>query len=173
MADNFSDPFPYGLGDLPMEPPDTFNGPYPGSRPNAMGMPSLGVPRIVQAGVRWPFPQRLPPGPWQMPGQQPSPGRMAQTPEWWRTLGAMLQLLPRMATGSFGGGGEDEDPECRKEWTEARDFCGKELAKPFPNRGLTGGHTNVEDCARGHVAERCRGNPVDWGDQPPRSPRQR
>lgn len=164
----FADPFPYGLGDLPIEPPDTFNGSYPTIRPNPMRPAPIGAPNVIQAGVRLPFPQQLPPGPWHLPGQQLAPGRIPQTPEWWRTLGAMLQLLPRMATGSFGGSGEDEDPDCKKDWMRAREFCSKELAKPSPNRGLTGGHTNVEDCARGHVDERCRGNPLNWGDQPRR-----
>jgi len=57
--------------------------------------------------------------------------------------------------------------QCRQEWDDAYDMCCKELAKPNPNRGITGGHTNVRDCARGHVSEDCGGNPVDYGPNAP------
>jgi RHS repeat-associated protein len=60
-----------------------------------------------------------------------------------------------------GAGGEDRNgPGCKEEWAEARRDCEKELSKPYPNRGFTGGHRSVEDCARGLVSARCGGNGV-------------
>lgn len=37
---------------------------------------------------------------------------------------------------------------CEQEWAEARRICGKLLESPNPPRGLTGGHTTVEGCAK-------------------------
>jgi RHS repeat-associated protein len=65
----------------------------------------------------------------------------------------------RRTLSSFGGG--NTDPECKKEWEEARQLCRQELAQPNPSRGITGGYRDVENCARGLVSERCGGNPVD------------
>jgi len=48
--------------------------------------------------------------------------------------------------------------ECDKEWERARKTCADALAKPNPDRGLTGGYDNIEDCARGLVSEECGGN---------------
>lgn len=59
---------------------------------------------------------------------------------------------------SVPGGG----PDCDQEWNDARRMCNDELAKPNPNRSITGGYANPEDCARGLVSERCRGNKVQW-----------
>jgi hypothetical protein len=169
MADDFSDPFRYGLGDLPMEPPDTFNGSYPVSRPTPMGMPPGALP-VVQAGFGMRLPRRLPPGPFEVPGQQTPPIRMPQIPEWWKLIGSAIQILPSIVTGTFGANGRYDDPECQKEWGEALDFCAKELAKPNPSN-LIGGHTSIEDCARGLVSEPCGGNPKDYGDQPSKTRR--
>lgn len=55
--------------------------------------------------------------------------------------------------------------ECQKQWDDARKICAQWIASPDGKRGLTGGYTNVEDCARGRVDERCKGNEVDWGKQ--------
>jgi hypothetical protein len=57
--------------------------------------------------------------------------------------------------------GDPDAPGCKEEWDDARQQCAKWLAQPNPPRGFTGGHRNVEDCARGHVSERCGGNPFD------------
>ncbi len=57
--------------------------------------------------------------------------------------------------------------ECREEWDEAYRICCEELAKPNPSRGITGGHSSLEACARGHVSEDCGGNPVDYGPDAP------
>ncbi|MBS0577490.1 MAG: RHS repeat protein, partial [Proteobacteria bacterium] len=50
--------------------------------------------------------------------------------------------------------------DCAREWEEAYRECKKQLSKPNPARGITGGYRNLQDCARGLVSERCGGNPV-------------
>jgi len=62
--------------------------------------------------------------------------------------------------GGGGGGGDRNGPGCKEEWDRARELCAGELSKPNPNRGITGGYRSIEDCARGHVSERCGGNSV-------------
>ena len=57
---------------------------------------------------------------------------------------------------------EDSKDDCDKEWEDAYELCRKELNKPNPSRGITGGYGNIHDCARGHVSQRCGGNPVEW-----------
>jgi hypothetical protein len=52
--------------------------------------------------------------------------------------------------------------DCETEWREARDLCREELQKPNPSRGITGGYSDIESCARGHVSERCGGNRISW-----------
>ena len=54
-----------------------------------------------------------------------------------------------------------DDDDCAEEWREARDMCRRELAKPHPDRGITGGYKDIENCARGLVSERCGGNRVE------------
>lgn len=49
---------------------------------------------------------------------------------------------------------------CEAEWAKAREICSELLKMPAPPRGLTGGHTTVEGCAKGFVSERCGGNQV-------------
>jgi RHS repeat-associated protein len=58
---------------------------------------------------------------------------------------------------------EKRQRNCAQEWAEARAACAVLLAQPNPPRGLTGGYTSVEACARGLVSEACGGNPIDWG----------
>jgi RHS repeat-associated protein len=60
-----------------------------------------------------------------------------------------------------GKGGRD----CDAEWHAARQVCRELLALPNPPRGLTGGYSGIEACARGFVSEECGGNPIDWGRQ--------
>jgi hypothetical protein len=50
--------------------------------------------------------------------------------------------------------------DCDKEWAEAYATCRELLALPHPPRGITGGYTNLADCARGLVSEECGGNPL-------------
>jgi RHS repeat-associated protein len=58
---------------------------------------------------------------------------------------------------------ESKEERCRREWEDARERCRKLFTRPGPPPGLTGGYSNIEDCARGFVTEDCGGNPVDWG----------
>ncbi|MDC0744981.1 hypothetical protein [Polyangium mundeleinium] len=60
--------------------------------------------------------------------------------------------------------------ECDKEWEEARKNCREQLKLPGRKwgRGMTGGYTDVEECARGLVSEPCKGNEVDHGNNIPR-----
>jgi hypothetical protein len=63
--------------------------------------------------------------------------------------------------------GDDPD-ECDKEWREARRVCRgliyEQMEQAAGRRkkrsvtGVTGGYTNVEECARGLVSVRCGGN---------------
>jgi hypothetical protein len=64
----------------------------------------------------------------------------------------------------------EHERQCEKEWADARDTCARELAKPSPSRGITGGYKDIENCARGLVSEGCGGNPIDWGKKRPKSP---
>jgi hypothetical protein len=50
--------------------------------------------------------------------------------------------------------------DCEAEWAKAREICSQLLDMPKPPRGLTGGHTTIDGCARGFVSERCGGNRV-------------
>ena len=70
---------------------------------------------------------------------------------------AMCYNLAFKRTQSGGGG---PPPDCDQEWRDAREMCRQELSKPNPNGGITGGYSDIENCARGLVSERCGGNPV-------------
>jgi uncharacterized protein RhaS with RHS repeats len=60
-----------------------------------------------------------------------------------------------------------EQQRCAREWEDAFRTCRELLSTPGPSRRrLTGGYTNLYDCARGFVTEECGGNPIDWGPQP-------
>jgi RHS repeat-associated protein len=50
--------------------------------------------------------------------------------------------------------------DCGREWVEAEIICLDELAKPFPNPRMTGGHKTLHGCMKGFVSERCGGNVV-------------
>lgn len=158
MADDFTRRFQYGLSDLPVEPPDDPNTLFSPNGFTAIGMQRAGQAQHMPAQFRLPARRMPPPYPGQH-GLAPGGGQLPEipVPEWWKFVGPMLQILPRMATGS-GGGAERETPECKQQWADARDFCARELAKPFPDRYRTGGYKNVEGCARGYVDERCGGN---------------
>ncbi len=82
-------------------------------------------------------------------------------------LGAPSQPVSRRG-GDLGGPrkGRPRSPECDKEWQEAEEMCAEWLSQPNPPRRLTGGYTNVADCARGLVSRRCGGNKIDWGGSP-------
>ena len=55
-----------------------------------------------------------------------------------------------------------DETDCDQEWEDAYEICGKELSKPNPCKGITGGYSNIHDCARGHVSQRCGGDKVVW-----------
>ena len=94
-----------------------------------------------------------------------------------RCLGAGLSLL---IYSSDGGGACADDPrqereeckkeDCEREWREARRICRELIYEQMQQRagrrkkrsvtGVTGGYTDVEECARGLVSERCGGNKV-------------
>jgi hypothetical protein len=76
-----------------------------------------------------------------------------------RGLTGLFNTYFRDTTNSGGGGGDRDGPGCEEEWQAARRDCVNELSKRYPNRTFTGGHKNVEDCARGLVSARCGGNP--------------
>ena len=56
---------------------------------------------------------------------------------------------------------DDDDDDCETEWREAREKCERELEKPNPDKAVTGGYSDIVDCARGHVSERCGGNKLE------------
>jgi hypothetical protein len=71
-----------------------------------------------------------------------------------------LWNILRRDTGVLNG-----DPDCDKEWEDAREMC-RDMFDPG-NYGRSKGvrkYNTVEECARGNVSERCGGNPVDHGD---------
>lgn len=125
MPENFTETFQYGLNDLPLEPPDDFNSPYPSGQPSARRMPPLGASHVVQAGFGLPRARQFPP-PWPAPGGSAPPIPKPELPDWWRTLWPIIQLYPRLLR-DFGGGrggrrgkdGDDGD-DCYERW-EAED----------------------------------------------------
>ena len=116
---------------------------------------------------------------------RPQPGPVTPNPpgvdwqsETGRAIMRLWDLFQSVTSGSgVGSGGNRNGPGCKEEWDAARKDCEKELAKPNPNRGFTGGYSDVENCARGHVSERCGGNDVEYpqprGSQTGRSSRGR
>jgi RHS repeat-associated protein len=50
--------------------------------------------------------------------------------------------------------------DCEQEWKDAYEICRKLLSQPHPPRSMTGGYTDLANCARGFVSEACGGNPV-------------
>jgi RHS repeat-associated protein len=71
-----------------------------------------------------------------------------------------------IATACIANAISNHNDECAQEWREARANCAQELSKPNPSRGMTGGYTDIENCARGLVSEACGGNPVDHSKSP-------
>ncbi len=50
--------------------------------------------------------------------------------------------------------------DCEEEWRQAIESCKRMVSQASPSRGLTGGHRDVYQGARGLVSARCGGNPV-------------
>ena len=152
------DPNQLLLGGQPDADPWTSTGAVPGTELAAAApryASPMSAPTINVAARGWPT------------GVWPGPGLPAPFPpdvwEPWRRnsregiqglIDAWQRLFSRSAEGSY-------DPDCDQEWKEARELCKEELAKPNPSRGMTGGHRDVENCARGHVSQRCGGNRFD------------
>jgi RHS repeat-associated protein len=119
----------------------------PGSRIN----PGLGM--NSGSGIIWP-PRSIRP---QVPG--------IKLPSAQEILDELLYTSPvlgmcfKIIASGFGGGGGDDD--CKKEWEEATDLCRSELEKPNPNMSVTGGYYDIQNCAKGHVSQRCGGNIVE------------
>lgn len=99
MADDFTGRFQYGLNNLPMEPPDDFNALYSPYGFTSTGMQRLPEPQSISAGFGFPGLRRAPVGLFPAPEspnpQNPVPGLS----DWWRMLGAGLQLYPMVASG--------------------------------------------------------------------------
>jgi len=141
-------PFAPGPAPFGMMPPDR----YAGSSPTM--------------DVGWRSPTTI-------PGRDlPMPGLPGVWDPWrWHAeqgIRGLIDVWRRVFSGS--GGGSNYDPDCDEEWDTARKRCRDELAKPYPSRTITGGHLDVEDCARGHVSERCLGNEVDRPKRKPTRP---
>ena len=100
-----------------------------------------------------------------------------------------MQLQNLQITLEFGGYGTPESVvlilfavrshpvgicRLRKEWDAARVRCRVLIYEQMQQRagrrkkrvttGVTGGYTDVEDCARGLVSEACRGNNVKYSN---------
>ena len=102
----------------------------------------------------------------------PFPWGGGGTLTWGRVIGVGSKILGTAAviagvTVFAQSAGRSTDCEkgrrCREEWDEAYEICRKLLSQPHPPRGLTGGYTDLENCARGFVSEECGGNPVSHG----------
>jgi RHS repeat-associated protein len=59
--------------------------------------------------------------------------------------------------GTPNESGNNRD-RCKQEWQEALEICQSELSKSHPSRSITGGHYDLQECARGFVSKACGGN---------------
>ena len=75
--------------------------------------------------------------------------------------GSLIGGAAGLITGLILCPDDNDDDDCAEEWEEAYEACRQMLQGPNPPRGITGGYTNIHDCARGLVSERCGGNPVN------------
>jgi hypothetical protein len=138
-------------------------------QPNALGAMHASNAQFVAPFGGWPLPQA--PSKTMSPPTVLAANDQAPTRPWGVPVSPMDVFNPWLrgaidsldkTIGHFrsrSGYAEDADsPECRQEWQDARELCAKEFSKPNPSRGITGGHDSIEDCARGHVSERCGGN---------------
>jgi RHS repeat-associated protein len=55
---------------------------------------------------------------------------------------------------------QNPDDNCDEQWRRAFEIC--ESSRVRDNRGVTGGHTDLLQCARGLVSQRCGGNRVEY-----------
>lgn len=137
-------------------------------QPTALGAMHASNAQFAPFGG-WPLPQA--PSKPMSPPTVLAANDQAPTRPWWAPGSPMDAFNPWLrgaidsldkTIGHFrsrSGYAEDADsPECRQEWQDARETCAKELSKPNPSRGVTGGYKSIEECARGLVSERCGGN---------------
>lgn len=136
MPKELSEMFPYGLSNLPMEPPED---------PRALGAPAGAAlfgsqsgtgAQMVPVQFRYPRPRQNPAGaypapewapPWPAP-QIPEP----RIPDWLKTFGAALQLYPKIIAGSGGGGGGGDDEDCYQRWETENRNCNSRRARYRP-----------------------------------------
>ncbi len=122
--------------------------------------------RYAGDGLSLPIPRpapRLPPIPPEFwPG---TPQNKLWTDQFIRGLQGLVNTYSRRSTVS---GGNNDDPDCRKEREEAAIDCADAAANGW--RGIYGtgpykkrspGPWTIEDCIRGRVSQRCGGNRVD------------
>lgn len=147
------------LGGHPDPEPWTSTGVGPGTEFAAAEPPyafPMSASTMKVAMGRWPT------GVWPRPGL-PVPFPPDAWEPWKRHseqgLKGLIDAWRRVFSGSAGG--SNYDPDCDQEWKEARELCKEELANPYPSRSITGGYRDVENCARGHVSQRCGGNRFD------------
>ncbi len=82
---------------------------------------------------------------------------------------AIILTLAIVGTVAMVKAVEMTQEECDEERDWAEKHCRKLLESPNPSRHQTGGYTNVKDCMKGFISQKCKeGNPVDYGDQPAR-----
>jgi len=128
----------------PAWPPMPGNDPYP--IPSAFSQPSLSPLMVSASGQAGTRPGWVPLGPGS--GWEPWADQFIKGMQ-----GLINYFRSRQSLGN------PDAPGCKEEWDDARRKCAEWLAQK-QYRGLAGGYRNVEDCARGHVSERCGGNPV-------------
>jgi hypothetical protein len=175
MLGNLTRGLRYGLNNLQEEPPDDPNSLFSSDGFTSIEMPGAGEAQVIPAQFRN-GPRTWPPGayPGQGGGLAPGGGPVTEIPMpgWWKKWGPVLpEILLNLHPGLFmdrvlndpddslysmASRRRPSAAECKKQWAEARDYCAKELARPFPDRYRTGG-TDVEECAKGRVSEACGG----------------
>jgi len=137
-------------------------------QPSAPGVPQVSNAQFAPFGG-WPLPQgpSKPMSPPMMlaandqarPRAWGPPSPMDVFNPWLRgAIDSLDKTIRHFRSHSGAGEGAMDSPDCRQEWLDALELCAKELAKPNPSRGITGGHKSIGECARGHVSERCLGN---------------
>ncbi|RDS82218.1 RHS repeat protein [Dyella monticola] len=148
-----------------------------------LGLFPFGTPAPAGGPTSPAGPGVLPADPLAPPRSIPSPGSAL------RGLAALCAAQPELcvAAGIVGGclypnstadscADEPHPPagqchknndDCEKEWEDAFRMCENYNSQPNPPRGITGGYTNLYQCAKGLVSQRCGGNrvTVDGQDQ--------
>ena len=72
----------------------------------------------------------------------------------------IIVVIGVIATAAMASSMGKMSKECTKEWKEAYEMCDEALKLRNPPRGITGGYSDRENCARGLVSQRCKGNKV-------------